>query len=140
MKQIALLLIVVLFTMSGCKKDEPVNPDYVDIFVGTWVGTSYTNAGTTYDLTKMKDVYFHFIFRSVGVNTVELKLTALEDGQTYSQVLGNLTISKSGDVYNLKPSGTTASTGSLKYTSTTGEMTFSTVDDNGLPLIIIFKK
>ncbi|MDR6564384.1 MULTISPECIES: hypothetical protein [unclassified Arcicella] len=81
MRKIALFLIVLL-TIVSCKKDEPVSPDFSDIFVGTWTATTLKGSGNTISLVGIKDPALYMVITRVANNKLNATLSSYSNGQT----------------------------------------------------------
>ncbi|MEA5425153.1 hypothetical protein [Arcicella lustrica] len=141
MKQLTLLLLVVLFTISGCKKDDEPTPDYTSTFVGTWKATAVVQDGQTVSLINDPEFALYLKFKATGVNKVSAILKTVIVTDTLDSESAELNITKSGDTFNLIEVGTTSShqNGYLRYTSSNGELKLGSVE-NGKTSEFTFKK
>ncbi|MEA5260002.1 lipocalin family protein [Arcicella aquatica] len=141
MRKIALFLIVLL-TIVSCKKDEPVSPDFSDIFVGTWTATTLKGSGNTISLVGIKDPALYMVITRVANNKLNATLSSYSNGQTTKSGTLTFDIAKNGDTYTFTNTTQSSSNSSVyfKYSMLTGELLVGGLSSNGSPIEATFKK
>ncbi|MEA5404493.1 hypothetical protein VB776_16290 [Arcicella sp. DC2W] len=139
MKQFALFL-VVLFTLSGCKKDEIVTPDYTATFVGTWRATNVTQNGQTINLVGNTDIAMYLKAKAIGTNKLSCMFSTVIQAAVTDSESFEIDISKSGDNYTFTQVGNTGGASYFRYTTATGELKLGGVDDKGTTFEMVLKK
>lgn len=142
MKNYALLFLVLLFTVAGCKKDDPVVvPDYTGIFVGTWRATTFTYDGQKIDLVGNTSQAIYLKVTKSDVNRISCILSTVNNAVVTDDKISDMTITKTGDNYTLNDVVTNPNeqAGINFYTSSTGEFKLIGIE-NGKTFEIIFKK